>query len=157
MSIHNNILHRKAFTAIELIFVIIIISILASIAIPKLSATRMDAKLSVKAQNIMIAASEIVSYAVSHGGVEPTLSLMSNSIKSMLERNEAVTPANYILNVKVEEINDCIILQIRNPGSNTETLVLSYGATTSKNCDQLRSLIDNEAYPIVLRGQTVIY
>jgi general secretion pathway protein G len=38
---------KKAFTMIELIFVIVIIGILASIAIPRLSATRTDAMISV--------------------------------------------------------------------------------------------------------------
>jgi len=156
MLIQNNTC-RKAFTMVELIFVIIIISILASIAVPKFSATRMDAKLSAKAQNIMIAANEIVSYTVLRGKSEPNLSLMSSSIKSMLNRDEATTPADYTLNVKVEEINDCIILKILTPGLNTETLVLSYGLTTSPNCEQLRSLIDSESYPILLRGQSVIY
>jgi len=56
---------REAFTMIEFIFVIIIIAILATIAIPRLAATRMDAKLSTKAQNIMTAANEIAAYAVS--------------------------------------------------------------------------------------------
>jgi prepilin-type N-terminal cleavage/methylation domain-containing protein len=35
--------YRKAFTMVELIFVIVIIGILAAIAVPKLSATRDDA------------------------------------------------------------------------------------------------------------------
>ncbi len=60
----NNYGMRRAFTLIELIFAIIIIALLASIAIPKLSATRVDAKRSALVHNIMIAATEIASYAV---------------------------------------------------------------------------------------------
>jgi len=43
---------KRGFTMIELIFVIVIIGILAVIAIPKLSATRDDAKVATNLQNL---------------------------------------------------------------------------------------------------------
>jgi len=50
---------RRGFTMIELIFVIVIIGILAVIAIPKLSATRDDAKLVTEMQNLSTCVQDI--------------------------------------------------------------------------------------------------
>lgn len=43
---------KKAFTMIELIFVIVIIGIMATVAIPKLAATRDDAKISTEVASV---------------------------------------------------------------------------------------------------------
>ena len=43
---------NKAFTVVELIFVIVIIGILAAVAVPKLAATRHDAKISTEVRNL---------------------------------------------------------------------------------------------------------
>ncbi len=51
---------RNALTMIELIFVIIILGVLASVALPKLAATRDDAKVATVSQQVQMGLSEIL-------------------------------------------------------------------------------------------------
>ncbi len=58
---------KKAFTMIELIFVIIIAGIMAAIAIPKLATTRDDANVAKTATSIVTMITDIGSYYTSRG------------------------------------------------------------------------------------------
>ena len=58
---------KKGFTMIELIFVIVILGILASVAIPRLAATREDAEISATVSNIRTLISDLSSYYVVKG------------------------------------------------------------------------------------------
>ena len=58
---------KKGFTMIELIFVIVILGILASVAIPRLAATREDAEISTTIANLRTLVSEASSYYVVKG------------------------------------------------------------------------------------------
>ena len=58
---------KKGFTMIELIFVIVILGILASVAIPRLAGTRTDAEIATTVANLRILLSDLNSYYVVKG------------------------------------------------------------------------------------------
>ena len=58
---------RKGFTMIELIFVIVILGVLASVAIPRLAATRDDAEVAKAATNLTTAVTDIAAYYTAKG------------------------------------------------------------------------------------------
>jgi general secretion pathway protein G len=62
-------MQRSGFTMIELIFVIVILGILASVAIPRLTATRDDAQVSTVAKNTQQMISDIMSYRAAQGNI----------------------------------------------------------------------------------------
>ncbi len=61
---------KKGFTMIELIFVIVILGVLASVAIPRLAATRDDAEVAKAATNLTTAVSDITAYYTAKGKFE---------------------------------------------------------------------------------------
>ena len=58
---------KKGFTMIELIFVIVILGVLASVAIPRLAATRDDAEVAKAATNLTTAVTDIAAYYTAKG------------------------------------------------------------------------------------------
>ena len=58
---------KKGFTMIELIFVIVILGILASVAVPRLAATREDAEVSAAVANLRTLVSDASAYYVANG------------------------------------------------------------------------------------------
>ena len=63
---------KKGFTMIELIFVIVILGILASVAIPRLAATREDAEISTGIANLRTLLSDITTFYVAKGNFNGT-------------------------------------------------------------------------------------
>jgi prepilin-type N-terminal cleavage/methylation domain-containing protein len=145
---------KEAFTMIELIFVIVIIGILASVAIPKLVATRDDAKVSSVAMNTTVVANDIAAYAVSQGTTENLFRDMSPTAGSMIDNGKA-TQSGSVFNIKMNTVNDCLILSIIS-SSNDKNLTLTYGSALGDQlCISLQGIVDSHVYPIPLKGSVV--
>ena len=61
---------KKGFTMIELIFVIVILGILASVAIPRLAATREDAEIATTIANLRTLLSDATSHYAAKGNFD---------------------------------------------------------------------------------------
>lgn len=146
---------KNAFTMIELIFVIVILGILASVAIPRLNATREDAKVSRMASMVMTGASEIASYAMANGKIDSNFSVMSNNLDILLKNGDAQMSAPKDMIVKFGNINNCVEIDI-NETNTTETLYIIKNVSGSDTlCNALQNAVHTEAYPMLLRGSSV--
>ena len=137
---------------IELIFVIVILGILASVAIPKLAATRDDAEIANFAQEIQAGTSEIQSFVVAKGIVKRPEE-MSQVFATMVSQSKALSGAGSISNSLGK-----LILRTNNQGVfdnafvlevNTTTLVVKYGIPCiGIICQQLQKRISEGNYSI---------
>lgn len=147
---------RKAFTLIELIFVIVIIGILASIAMPKLSATRDDAVISVTAKKVYTIMEDMAAYAIANGDLDGSFITFSNVLEEMANSGEAVYHEDERnATMKAGDIFDCITFAIVT-GVTEQNLTLTLGeADDDVICKGVQDRFDLENFPIILRGRVV--
>lgn len=149
---------KKAFTMVELIFVIVIIGILATVALPKLAATRDDALIAKNSQYIMGIMTEISTYIIAKGEAKDDLSEMSSLIETLKSQNRAlIDSSTKSAKIKIGEDSNCITVDINSSGT-TELLQTLFSTSTSDRiCQQVQAFIKEKDYPLVLRGRLIKY
>ena len=96
---------KKAFTMIELIFVIVIIGILAAVAIPKLAATRDDAEISKIVANARVLLHDLQNHYTSQSNnqwqsdkiTETTTVYLETSCGNPVDSNTELSPNTFVL------------------------------------------------------------
>ena len=86
---------KKGFTMIELIFVIVILGILASVAIPRLAATRTDAEIAATVANLRTLLNDVASYYAVKGEFGTTVKWKDiTNVPLQLYRDHPITASD---------------------------------------------------------------
>ncbi|MEM0983518.1 MAG: prepilin-type N-terminal cleavage/methylation domain-containing protein [Planctomycetota bacterium] len=83
---------RRAFSLIELVVVIVILGIIATIALPRIGRTAVGASESGLRQDLAIMRSAIESYRAEHRGSLPTLANMPNALLQFSDLQGTLSP-----------------------------------------------------------------
>ena len=156
---------KKGFTMIELIFVIVILGILASVAIPRLAATRTDAEIATTVSNIRTLISDLSSYYAVKGefgnakwgdvtNVPIRLERKKSAQGTIIVRNDAATQGAVYL--PVDDI-DCIVIRVKDrvrTGVRTEPAHIQIAKVrANKNKGTCKEVLDAEPIKAFLNSK----
>ena len=137
---------KKGFTMIELIFVIVILGILASVAGPRLAGTKADAEISAAVANLRTLVSDANIYLVAKGEF-PASTTKWSEITNVPLASAADTAPTSDANLKVGKDSDCIKVKMVNKDANKPAHIVF----TPKNnptgvCDEVLKSASVKAY-----------
>ncbi|MCI6178559.1 MAG: type II secretion system GspH family protein [Campylobacter sp.] len=131
---------KKGFTMIELIFVIVILGILASVAIPRLAATREDAEISAAVANLRTLVSDASAYYTAKGDFTGVNWNQITNVPLDGATNNAT--GNTAANLKVGGKN-CIGVQLVNKDGTTPAHIKFTKDNTNQNNGVCKQVLDS--------------
>ena len=136
---------------IELIFVIVILGILASVAIPRLAATREDAEISTGIANLRTLLSDITTFYVAKGNFNGTKWRDITNVPLKDENGAAITSSlNAIGDQTYLSVNRKNCLQIGMRDSATSTFIAFRPVETNKNDSACSKVLESDLVKPIL-------
>ena len=138
---------KKGFTMIELIFVIVILGILASVAIPRLAATRTDAEIAATVANLRTLLNDVASYYAVNGEFGTVKWKDITNVTLQLSRNNPITastPATQHGAHLAADGKNCISIQLVDRSGNIPAYILFVKDRENKLQGLCREIVEAE-------------
>ena len=139
---------KKGFTMIELIFVIVILGILASVAIPRLAATREDAEISAAVANLRTLVSDASAYYTVKGTFNNVKwKDITNVPLKGADQQASIFGAPEAASLKVGDNDECIRLQLAEKDDKSPAhILIAKNSSATGVCKQVIETDAMQAY-----------
>ena len=138
---------KKGFTMIELIFVIVILGILASVAIPRLAATRTDAEIATTVANLRTLLNDATAYYTVKGTFGTDNTGKSSTIKWNEITNVPLKPKDDSKGVYGDGIlkvgdQNCILVALRDRTASDPAYIVFLKDSKNKNIGACKEVLE---------------
>ena len=145
---------KKGFTMIELIFVIVILGILASVAIPRLAATREDAEISAAVANLRTLVSDATAYYTAKGEFGSAKWSEITNVPLEGATSTAVNGSTATAKLKAGG-KDCIGVRLVNKAGTTPAHIIFSKETAANSAGVCKQVADSDSVKKAYLDSTV--